>query len=384
MNVLLVTWDAGGNVPPFLGLGLELVSRGHRVRCLGSSGMKAAFEQVGVQFAPTRQATDFEPLSPLTINGSNQLMARVWFDEGFMEDFRSECAAEHPDVVVIDCCLSAVQVLAEHLGLKTVILVHTLIAAPLHQWNQVFLPPINALRKTFQLPPVASVEAFWSRFQAVLVASTPSLGETPAAELLPNIRYSGPIFEPNGQKKDKGVRPRVGTPLVLASFSTTFMEQEQPLANVIRAIASIDAAGLVTTGPSIDPDRLPRFPNVSVKRWVVHAEVFPEVSVAVVHGGHSTVTKALAYGIPLLCMPFARDQDYVSGRVAQTGAGLCLPNTSTPPAMAAAITELLENKAYAERALFFSREIEALGSGPKNAAAIVEEALQGQDRLSRG
>ena len=34
-NILFVTWDGGGNVPPALGIAAELQQRGHRVRVIG-------------------------------------------------------------------------------------------------------------------------------------------------------------------------------------------------------------------------------------------------------------------------------------------------------------------------------------------------------------
>ncbi|MHB8577509.1 MAG: hypothetical protein ACYDCQ_19530 [Dehalococcoidia bacterium] len=52
MQVLMVTWDAGGNIPPLLGFGEELCTRGHEVRCLAPESLRAAVERTGMVFRP--------------------------------------------------------------------------------------------------------------------------------------------------------------------------------------------------------------------------------------------------------------------------------------------------------------------------------------------
>jgi len=43
--------------------------------------------------------------------------------------------------------------------------------------------------------------------------------------------------------------------------------------------------------------------NVTVTRWVRHADVLPQCSVVITHGGHGTVMKALIAGVPLILVP---------------------------------------------------------------------------------
>ena len=38
-DILFVTWDGGGNLPPAIGIGRELRSRGHEVRFIGHAGV---------------------------------------------------------------------------------------------------------------------------------------------------------------------------------------------------------------------------------------------------------------------------------------------------------------------------------------------------------
>ena len=61
---------------------------------------------------------------------------------------------------------------------------------------------------------------------------------------------------------------------------------------------------------------------MSVRRWVRHADVLPYCSAVLSHGGHGTVIKALAAGVPLVVAPLGRDQPDNAARVVRAGAGL--------------------------------------------------------------
>ena len=56
-------------------------------------------------------------------------------------------------------------------------------------------------------------------------------------------------------------------------------------------------------------------PNVVVTAFVPHARGFPHVAASVSQGGHGTGMKALAHGIPLVCLPLCGDQPEVAARV---------------------------------------------------------------------
>ena len=48
-------------------------------------------------------------------------------------------------------------------------------------------------------------------------------------------------------------------------------------------------------------------PNVVVTACVPHARGFPHVAAIVSQCGHGTVMKALAHGLPLICLPLCGD-----------------------------------------------------------------------------
>jgi UDP:flavonoid glycosyltransferase YjiC (YdhE family) len=61
-EVLVVTWDGGGNVPPALGIAGELVRRGHRVRFLGHERQRSSVEEAGFGFEAYRHARPYSAI----------------------------------------------------------------------------------------------------------------------------------------------------------------------------------------------------------------------------------------------------------------------------------------------------------------------------------
>jgi MGT family glycosyltransferase len=373
MNVLMATWDCGGNVPPFVGLGSELVQRGHQVECLGSESLRAVFNNVGVHLVSVRGQAAFDPLARLSGAASADAMFGVFFGPDYIASIRQACLERRPDVLVIDYCLAGPLAVAETLRIPTVVLVHTLPGRILPNWDRNFLGLANDARRSVGAQAVRSTAELWSRSQAVIVTTIGSLDGFCEQSRDVALNYIGPVFEPvDASSGDLGAYIAEDKPTVLVSFSTTFMDQEAALTQTILALGGLQVHGLVTTGPSVDPWTLPTAGNVIKERYLPHAHLLPHVSAAVVHAGHGSVTKALAFGVPLLCMPLGRDQMYISDRIVALGAGLRLENTASAPEIAAALQRLISDRVFRDEALRLSQELRGLGPGERNGANVVE------------
>jgi MGT family glycosyltransferase len=112
------------------------------------------------------------------------------------------------------------------------------------------------------------------------------------------------------------------------------------------ALGQLPVRGLVTTGPAVDPAVISAPDNVTVTRWVRHADVLPHCSAVITHGGHGTVLKALIAGVPLIVVPLGRDQPDNAGRVVHAGAGIRLRKNATVTALQAAVSQVTEDPRY--------------------------------------
>lgn len=109
----------------------------------------------------------------------------------------------------------------------------------------------------------------------------------------------------------------------------------------------------------------------------------PEARVVVAHGGHGTVMKALAHGVPVLAVPLGRDQADNAVRVEVAGAGLRVKPTASVATYRKALGRLLDEPGFAAGAARMAtaiaedvaedravRELEALaGRGQRRAVA---------------
>ena len=113
-------------------------------------------------------------------------------------------------------------------------------------------------------------------------------------------------------------------PLVLVGFSTTFQDHVGVLQRVLDGLARLPVRVLLTCGDTIEPAELRASANAVVVARAPHVAIMREAALVVTHGGHGTIIRELAAGLPMLLIPHGRDQVDNARRVTERGAGLAL------------------------------------------------------------
>jgi MGT family glycosyltransferase len=420
---LFVMIDAGGNVPAQLSVARRLVARGHEVRVLGDPVLESAAQKIGAHFAPFRRAplvnisstawskeVDWEPRRKT--DKLRRLGELIWFGpaEKYARDVLDEVERFRPDAIAVDQMVFGAIIGAEAASVPAVVLMHTVgglrlegvpppglglrpATGPLgrlrdralagimqRMFDRPGLPALNATRVALGLPPIDHVFDLYLRLDRALVLASRAF-ELPTGALPARVQYVGPqLDDPSWTELWSGV-PQGNDPLVLVALGSTYQKQEQPLARVIEALGRMPVRGVVTLGGVFEPARFTPPSNVIVVRSAPHQQLLPEVRLAVVHGGHGTVMKALAHGVPLLCVPLGRDQPDIAVRVELAGAGLTLPPSAGVARIARAVGRLLNEPRFAEAARRMQRaiaedmvadtavaEMEELATAPRGAA----------------
>jgi UDP:flavonoid glycosyltransferase YjiC (YdhE family) len=145
---------------------------------------------------------------------------------------------------------------------------------------------------------------------------------------------------------------------VLVSLSTSFQNQAELLRRIIAALGTLDLDAVVTAGPAMQQEAFEAPGNVTILTGAPHDAVMREVSVVITHGGHGTVSRALLHHIPLLVMPMGRDQGDNAARVAARGAGLALPPSAEPAAIATALGRVLTEPSFRDAAEELGRSMQ--------------------------
>jgi MGT family glycosyltransferase len=151
--------------------------------------------------------------------------------------------------------------------------------------------------------------------------------------------FVGPLLD--GRPRDgAGISPSGDRPLAYLSFGTIFTGDLGLLNRVSRILSEAGWQVVVSLG---DPDSKVEgewAPHVQVHPFVDQMAVLSRASLVATHGGMSSVSEALAHGIPLVIVPQSIDQHLVGRRVAELGAAIVLDDASSADQWKAALLRI--------------------------------------------
>ena len=397
---LFVEWEGGGNLPPSLALVSQLVARGHTVRMLGEPCSQDEIQAAGCTFrsytyAPHRSTKspqadflrDWEARSSL--EAFARLRDRLMYGpaHAYATDTLAELEREPADAVVINYALYGAMAAAEKARVPHALLVPGLYEVPspgappfgfgLFPSDTVVgwlrdrlltrlvtreyargLPALNEARTQLGLDRLQHPWQQFDRADRVLVLTSQAF-DWLAPSRPPNVCYVGPqLADPAWAQPWLSPWPADHPdPLILVSFSTTFQNQAALLQRVMDATSGLPVRVLVTLGPTLTPDHFRVPSNVMLTPSAAHAQVFPQAAVVVTHAGHGTVIRALAAGVPLVCLPMGRDQPEIAARVVARGAGVRLSPKATVPQVRQAVQRVLADARFREAAQRLARRM---------------------------
>jgi MGT family glycosyltransferase len=392
--------DGGGTVPPELAAVRRMVERGHHVTVLAEDSMTDDVIATGARFRPWTSApnrpsrrADDDPYRDWECTNPIQLFDRL-LDKQFIgpaaayaADVTTVMKEHRPDLVVCSMFALGAMVAAEGAGVPFDITLPNVYILPApgmppiglglrpaktsmgrmrdriitalgdRAWGK-GLDPLNRLRGEYGLEPL---HHWWDQAGCArrhLVMTSASF-DFPA-QLPLNARYVGAVLDdPVWGASAEPWQPPVDDPrpIVLVAMSSTFQDQRDALQRVIDALGQLDVRGLVTTGPAIDPEEFSSPSNVDVLRALPHSEVLPHAAVVVTHGGHGTVIKSLAAGVPVVVLPHGRDQADNAARVVSRNAGVKVKRSASTRAITRTIRSVLADESYRVHAHELGRQI---------------------------
>lgn len=99
------------------------------------------------------------------------------------------------------------------------------------------------------------------------------------------------------------------------------------------------------------------------------ADVARQADLAVLNGGHGTVSAMLMHGVPMLLLPLHLEQYLLGRNVSRLGAGMMLDPGRDRGGLGSALAHLLDYRGYREAAGQFARDHRAFSPGQTVAAA---------------
>lgn len=390
---LFTMWEGGGTLPPQFGVARRLADAGHEIHVLGDPTIEARARSAGYGFTPWADAPHRTSLAPeddviRDWESNNPLVLFRRIRDRFMAgpakafaDETASCVADaQPDVVLADGLILGSIIGAQGAGVPTAALVPNVWMPPTPGVRPMGpgLPPakgrpgrmrdavvrsaaerlfdtgldvVNDARRAHGLEPLRHL---WDQVrtcdQVFLLASRHF---DPAAGHLPDhVRHLGPVLDDPDWAPPLDIPWRDATlPLTVVGLSSTFQDQAPLLQRIVDALQQCTVRAVVTLGQMLEPGSVvSTSSDVVVVPTAPHGPLLADASVAITHCGHGTMMKALAAGVPLVCVPMGRDQDDNAARVVELGVGVRLKPTASVDRIRTAVEEVMGDRCYRDRA----------------------------------
>jgi MGT family glycosyltransferase len=371
-----------------------------RLRSLGLDAQSLRREIERFEPDDWRARTRFGALS----SGLGQFGERARFQ---LLDLEQAIEAEQPDVLFVDEGAWGAAAAAEHSGLPWAFSIVSPVPLPsgdappfglglrprhdrlgrlrdrvakpltLGTLERVIAKHMNPLRAEIGLPQVETIEDVYLA-ASVVIAYTAEPFEYPRSDWPAKLTLVGPgLWEPPADPP--AWLDSLDRPLVLVTCSTLFQNDRRLAETACKALADEPYEVVVTTA-DVDPSGLPTAANLRIERYLPHTPLLERAACVVCHAGMGITQKALAHGVPVVAVPFGRDQPEVARRVEVAGGGVRLPARKlTPARLREAVRRAIELRPGAERmASAFA------SAGGAAAAASVLDGLLGPEHQADG
>jgi UDP:flavonoid glycosyltransferase YjiC (YdhE family) len=370
MRILLAPLPLPGHVSPCLALGQALRRRNHDVWLYADAASRAAVEAAGCSVLASRT----EGAALIGPDQDTQTGMVAWAAAVADRTLGDLAAAResHPvDAMVIDEMHLGAALIAQASGTPWLSLPTTpaLRSPRFHDWPSMI--PTAARRAALGLP--ADARTSLQQGRSPRGALLPWTAEFDIGDPAPSDAHVGPLVWDAAAERagSAGIE-------ILVSISTSphahlrealtgFLQQ------ALAALADLPYRALLTVGEVVlPPGAVPD--HVEVRGHVEHGPLMKGLKLFVHHGGWGSIGRCLRAGVPMLIVPFERDQPVNGARCERLGLARVLPPRSSRAALGQHMRALLEPAAPQRRAIE-SHAAQYAGADPADLACAQLERL---------
>jgi MGT family glycosyltransferase len=418
MRLLAYTSPARGHLYPLVPILLELRRRGHEIGLRTLASQVESVGGLGLHVGPVSERVEAIELDDYrgrtqAARGRRALKTFLARAEPEASDMRAAIDRHDPDVLLVDVNCWGAATVAEASGRPWAMYSPYLLPLPSRQvpafglgWapldgplgaardtllsglasavlDRIVVPPLNALRAAHGLSRLDRFADLLAR-PPLLLALTAEGFEYPRSDWPANMRMVGPInWDPSHPpshppQSAPAWLADVSEPLVLVTCSSERQRDERLVEVALQALPAA-GMGVIATTAAHDPRAFDAPAGSRVVRFIPHDAILERTACVVCHGGMGITQKALAGGVPVVVVPFGRDQVETARRVEFAQAGVRLtPRHLTPARLVGAVRAAVERGAGAERV---SRAFASAG-GPAAAAEAIRCLAESRSRES--
>jgi rhamnosyltransferase subunit B len=380
MHALLVALGSHGDVHPFVGIGLGLRARGHRVTIIANEHFQPLIEQVGLEFAASASDAHYrgalaDPLLWDSKRATPYVLRLVADQVRPVYDQIIRMYVPGETVVAAGSLGFGARIAQDAHGIPTATVhlqpldfrsSHEFPAVPgrglprrMPKWgrrlayrlidmliiDRHICPSINALRAELGLGKVSRLINGWWHSPTRVLGLFPDWFARPQPDWPAQAVLTGfPLYDEAGATPmDDDLRRFLASGDKPVAF-TPGSAMWQGHAFFAAAAEACRSAGLRGILLSRHRDHIPQSlpPGVIHAPYAPFSELFPHCAAAVHHGGIGTSAQALRAGLPQILMPMSHDQPDNADRLARAGvARVILPHLFTADRVARTLRDLL-------------------------------------------
>jgi UDP:flavonoid glycosyltransferase YjiC (YdhE family) len=357
--VAIISARGGGDWPSVVALAVGLQNRGHTVCLICDRATEAVVRDTGLATICVPSALE-QPDIRLAIARSPEIGAETpnplteWA-QSCAPDMCAQIQARKPVILLSSLlCMGLADQLASDLGIPWCLINPSFYFGEdsARPWEADFLgASIGTFRYWFQ--------PLMRRASMVLHATDPTF-DIPPICLRGHHHYVGPLlWEPSVAAPKFLSSP--GPPWVLVSVSTLPQAGEVAIAKAaVRALKHEVLRVLVTVAPdhAVELGEVPE--HVYLSGYIPHSAVLAASRLIISHAGHGIVMKALYHGVPMVLVPWGRDQPGVATRAEALGvAAVVRRDACNDASVAQALRQVLDNAHFTQRVRVISKRLQA-------------------------
>ncbi len=382
MRVLAYTSPARGHLYPVVPILLELRRRGHETTVVTLAAEVERTRALGIEAAAISERVeeiemdDYKGrLQPMRGGRAMAVFARRAKHDA--ADLLAAIERECPEALLIDVNCWGAATVAEVSGLPWAVYSPYLLMSPSRDappfglglrpmggmlgtardallrrlmspmFDRVVVRPQNKLRARYGAPQIEEFADFLTRLPLMLALTAEGF-DYPRRDWSPNVRFVGQINWSPPQTTPAWL-VEMKDPLVLVTCSTEKQSDRRLIEVALQGLPP-EGFSVIATTAAHEPAAFSAPAGSRVERFVPHDAVLERVACVVCHGGMGIAQKALAAGVPVVVVPFGRDQLETARRVEYAHAGVRLPpRRLTPERLARAVGEAIACRPEAER-----------------------------------
>jgi MGT family glycosyltransferase len=337
-RVLFINGNVHGHINPTLALTEELVKRGEDIWYFSTDEFKDKIIKTGARFVSYGQVLqDF--LASYKPTGNHPFYTLMEFmvkmDRIVISLILEMTKGVGFNYIIHDSMFGGGNILSKLLKIPAVCsstaFAMEKLPLPPHMLERSFHPQLggvfDAAEETagiFGIEPPGLMDIFFKK-EGLNIVYTSRYFQPNSECFDENYTFVGPSISDRNEQLDFPVEELEGKKVIYISLGTINNNFSGFYHMCMDAFGGEDVKVVLSAGKKIDVSTFVDIPdNFIVRNYIPQLEVLKRADVFISHGGLNSVSEALYYNVPVICIPISNDQPMVTKQLVSLGAGIGL------------------------------------------------------------